>query len=352
MLAGRVQEITMGHPYKKGKDAQTLIDLKLIDPLQKIGKVSLSVWSGANAKNRADAPPPPSAGDPKRREVKDLPVKKGVASVDLTLPSVAAGEVYWLQPSYTDGAGGEPKMAADPLAGEAAGRPRADRPGTETQGEQYLRSRIDQQQHVDSIRDAQGEEHTLTSTLKAGIVETVKSVDSQGIASVHLKYTRLTLGAKLDNQPIKHDKHTAPGDDSQSVQGRGRHQGRFQGVDHREQARSRRRASKLPGNRGGAGLRIQKSLEAMKLSLPGKRTEANVVWTGQHNLPIETVGDDEFGVVDAQYFYLGHRQHEGTDEALVDIKGIVKGNKGNGLNLGGHMQGSPRSILPPVGPRR
>ncbi len=85
--------------------------------------------------------------------------------------------------------------------------------------------------------------------------------------------------------------------------------------------------------------RIQKSLEAVELSLPGKRTEANVVWTGQRDLPIETVGDDEFGVVDAQYFYLGHRQREGTDEALVDIKGIVKGNKGNGLNLGGRVQG-------------
>ncbi len=207
MLAGRVQEITMGHPYKKGNDAQSLFELKLLDPLHKIGKISVLIWSGASAKTRTEAPPPPPAGDPKRREAKDLTVKEGVASIDLTLPVVAPGEVYWVQPSFTDGAGQEQKWL--PVLWPV--KPPVDREPVVLQ----VRYKPNSSHELEltsnttlTLRDSQGEEHTLTSILKAGIVETVKSVDSQGIASIHLKYSRITLGAKVDNQPLPRDKQS------------------------------------------------------------------------------------------------------------------------------------------------
>ena len=53
-----------------------------------------------------------------------------------------------------------------------------------------------------SLRDAENEEHTLAVNLKAGLIEEVGAVSGQGIAEIRIKYTRLTIGIKLDDQPV------------------------------------------------------------------------------------------------------------------------------------------------------
>ena len=40
------------------------------------------------------------------------------------------------------------------------------------------------------------------------------------------------------------------------------------------------------------------------------------------------------------YRYIGHRRNKGTDEALVDLRGTVKGARGNGANLVGRVVGT------------
>lgn len=189
-----------------------------------------------------------------------------------------------------------------------------------------------------TIRDADGEEHTLAATLKAGILETVAAVDKQGVAVVHLKYTRITLGTKIDNQALPRDKKL------QAVLPNLFKVGAGLKVDPTGAiVANTLDVSAVPRNArevvASIAAKIQASFEAVELSLPGKLTEANVTWSGRRDLPIDTPGEDELGVVDAKYWYIGHRTRNGVDEALVEIKGEVKGNKGNGLNLGGRVQG-------------
>ena len=76
----------------------------MIDPLNKVDKVTLLCWSAPTAKNRADAPPVPEAGSPKRQEMTFTP-KNGAAGADFTLPPLDAKEVSWFQASFTDGRG-------------------------------------------------------------------------------------------------------------------------------------------------------------------------------------------------------------------------------------------------------
>ena len=337
MLAGKIQEVTMGHPYKDGTSAKSTMELKLIDPLNKIGKVSLLVWSGPTAKTRAEAPPPPPAGDPKRQEAVDLPVKRGVASVLLTLPAVVERETYWVQPSYTDSAGKAQKwlpiMWPVKIPVERTPVVLALKPKPQSKNDLEMISNT-----TFVLRDAEGEEHTLAVNMKTNMVETIAEVDSQGIAAIHLKYSRITMGMKLDNQPTPLDKQMkSMMPDLFKV-----------GADLRVDSQGTLIENKLdmsavpPKSRGlvlGIASKIQKSFEAIELSLPGKSTTANVPWTGRRDLPIDTPSDDEQGQIDMNYFYLGHHQRNNVDEALVEMKGVVKGRKGDGLNLGGRVQG-------------
>lgn len=40
-----------------------------------------------------------------------------------------------------------------------------------------------------------------------------------------------------------------------------------------------------------------------------------------------------------KYQYLGVRKRNNVNEALVDMKGTIRGRKGNGLSLGGRLEG-------------
>ena len=109
LLAGRVNEVTFGQPYKEGAAVKSLFEVRLLDPLGKIRKVSSNTrWpvvlavlllppaarstssAGPSAKSRADAPPEPRAGSPKRRAV-DLTIEQGTAKAVITLPTPERG---------------------------------------------------------------------------------------------------------------------------------------------------------------------------------------------------------------------------------------------------------------------
>jgi hypothetical protein len=53
-----------GYPYKDAAKVKVPVEVRMIDPLNKVAKVTLVCWSAPTAKNRADAPPMPEAGSP------------------------------------------------------------------------------------------------------------------------------------------------------------------------------------------------------------------------------------------------------------------------------------------------
>ncbi len=337
MVAGRVKDMTFGHPFKSGAETKSLVELKLVDPLKKIQKVSLAVWSGKSAKLRTEAPPQPPTGDPKRRELKDLPVKDGVASAEMNLPVLAEGDVYWAQPYYNDGAGKAQRW----LPVLFAARVPVERTPVVLKLNHTPNSKNDLEMTcvtTYTLRDASGEEHTLSALLKANMLESIAAVDGRGIAGVHVTYTKISLGTKIDNQSLPRDRRlqaTLPNLFRVKADLRVDSKGAIV-ENHLDLAAVPRNARELVE---GIAAKIQKSFEAVELSLPGELTQPNVAWTGRRDLPIETVGDDELGIVDARYTYIGRHKRNGIDEAIVEIKGDVKGNKGNGLNLGGRVQG-------------
>ncbi len=337
MLAGKVQEITMGQPYRQEGGAASHMELRLIDPLGRVGKVSLLAWSGPNAKDRAEAPPPPPPGDPRRREVAGLAAKDGSAPVEFTLPAASGADVYWLQPACVDGNGEARKWL--PLAWPV--KPPVDRtpvvlalkhaPGARNDLELVSNTTF-------TLKDSEGEEHSLAVNMKAGILETVGQVNGRGIADVRLKYSRLSLSIKFDGQAVPREQLArSMTKDLFKVGADLRVDARGALIDNRLDLAAVPRGSR--GKVSGIAEKIQKSFEAVELTLPGALTEPNAPWSGRRDLPIDTPGEDEEGVVEVQYKYIGHRLRNGVDEALIDLKGEVKGSKGDGTNLGGRVQG-------------
>ena len=340
MLAGRVQEITMGHPYEEGGEVRSRMDLKLIDPLDRVAKVALLAWAGPNAKSRAEAPPPPPPGDPRRREAAEIAInaRDRTASVTLALPPAADGEVYWVQPSYLDGAGQAQKWlpipwpVKPPLEKTAAVLALKPAPGSRNELELVSNTTL-------SLRDADNEEHTLAVNLKAGLIEEVGAVGGRGIAEIRIRYTRLTIGIKLDDQPVpKEDLAKSMNRDLFKVKADMKVDAGGALIENKLDLGAVPRASR--GQVSAIAEKIQKSFEAVELTLPGKLTEPNATWTGTRDLPIDTPGEDESGLVAMTYRYLGHRRNKGADEALVDLRGAVKGAKGNGANLVGRVVGT------------
>ena len=190
-----------------------------------------------------------------------------------------------------------------------------------------------------TLRTADGDEFTFTSNMKAGMAEQVQRVYPQGIADLHLAYRTFSTGLKINNQVIPKDKNIQT---AVSELGKVGADVRMdsRGNPHREQARPGERPSRLASMVEGLATRIAQSIEAVELPLPGKLTEANSPWTGTRELPIDTPGEEEKGVVEMKYWYIGRRKRaDGNDEALVEMRGQVRGRQGAGLGVGGRVQG-------------
>jgi hypothetical protein len=98
---GRVSDSQFGEAFKKGEKIILPVKYTCLDPLKQIKEMRLEVWAGPPGQALPPAAQEPKArtGDDPRRTVK-LNYDNGNCQVDVELPSLAAGQVCWLQPVF------------------------------------------------------------------------------------------------------------------------------------------------------------------------------------------------------------------------------------------------------------
>jgi tetratricopeptide (TPR) repeat protein len=103
LLRGRVARTQHGEAFLDKDQAKLPVRLSCLDPLQRIRTVKLDIWAGKPAPVRAPSltEPKPVAGDGPRRAVV-VNYRDGTGQVDVPIPSLAAGQVLWIQPVLTD----------------------------------------------------------------------------------------------------------------------------------------------------------------------------------------------------------------------------------------------------------
>jgi hypothetical protein len=114
MLWGRVAEVSVGEAYLKDGLTRLPIEMDCLDPMNRLQSIKVDVWtsgqSGTGHGNRPAVRPPsllkPAAlpGDGPRQTA-NLVYQNNKATCEIDLPAMNDGQTFWLQPVVTDKAG-------------------------------------------------------------------------------------------------------------------------------------------------------------------------------------------------------------------------------------------------------
>ncbi len=105
-INGRVSDTAYGEPYVQGNGAMLPVNVRCLDPLGRIRTMKVDVWAGNAGPKRPFAyeRPAPLPGDGPHQQV-TIPYQNGAARGEVPLPAAGPGQVVWIQPVLTDGAG-------------------------------------------------------------------------------------------------------------------------------------------------------------------------------------------------------------------------------------------------------
>lgn len=99
LLSGRIQEAKPGELFHDNNQIRVPLHYRTLDPFGRIAEVRVKVWAGKPAAKRPFSPAKedPQPGDgPRQSHV--LTYANGIASADIPLPKLEAGQVAWVQP--------------------------------------------------------------------------------------------------------------------------------------------------------------------------------------------------------------------------------------------------------------
>jgi hypothetical protein len=336
ILNGRLVEMHLGQPFREARELKVPVKMDLLDPLEKIRKVSLDVWTGAPgpARDPAKARPPVLVGDSPHLTV-DLRNKEGSAQGEVALPPLGAGKVYWVQPSYVNGAGEFHWVLAHPYN---PGPPVDRQPA-----EMMLRHQVGTR-HLDLHSKSTlklllgGKEKSMTLNMQTDLLERTVSVDAQQQAAMVLEYKSYALGISVDNKPAPQDPDldkalkNLPLLTAQLV------------VDNKGGlVVNKADLGKVPAfareDLADLHSQIQDSLEAGAVPIPNKKVQVGEQWQAVRRLPILTDQGVEQALLMLTYTYEGHMQQGKQRIALLTIAGTATGTAGQELRVGGKASG-------------
>ena len=106
VLNGRVSETVYGEPYLLGDRSMLPISVQCLDPLGRIRGMKVEVWAGDAGPERplTNQQPVARPGDGPRQSI-DMNYANGGAAGEIKVPAIGPGQVLWVRPVLTDGAG-------------------------------------------------------------------------------------------------------------------------------------------------------------------------------------------------------------------------------------------------------
>jgi hypothetical protein len=340
-LNGRIAGVVLQQPFWQDQSIGIPVRIELFDPLGRIRYAGLDCWAGAPGAPRPPSPtkPVPRSDDgPRKTEI--LTARDGVAVGDVILPVLAAGQVYWIQPTYATG-------SSQPLWDTATVYELKSPPVARRSAQLLLGQRVGQRslllksEATYKVRDSADDEHAVVVNLDARFLEETKSVNQQnGQALIHMQYKSVAPRISIDGK----ERPRTP----QLLQAMQRadlmaidlvvdRQGNF--VENK--ANLRRVPREVREELTALNEPIQQALEALSVSLPGGTADPGRTWRTKATLPIETPGRPEPASLDLTCTYLGSRVNEsGRTEAVIGVEGKLHGRRGEGQNLTGRATGT------------
>lgn len=338
---GRISGMTVGEAGPRGNEYALVVTVTTIDPMKRIGKLSVEYWFGDPGKNRppADAQPAEQPGDlPLQVAAVAYDAEAARGRVELLLPTMPpAGKVLWVRPVYVNGAGVSRWTAA--LAHDVQG-PLTPRPAILAIRHKTGKSPLELQSRLTlRLNSSDGDNHSFMANIVTRLAEDTRSVDVAGTAAVRLTVDKFEVGLSLDGQAppasprlkrIVQDVGKVVIDrqiDNQGNVARGQVELQQVPVASREVLAS-------------FADQILQSLDMVAVPLPNGEVRVGQTWRATRTVPIEAFDAVQNGSLDMTYSYQGIRAREGRDEAVVATKGILRGVRGRSANLVGSATGT------------
>ena len=117
IMDGRLADTIIGEPFLQDGQSRLPVRFTCLDPLKRVRELRVDVWTGAPGEPRVSMNQAQTAvpGDGQRQS-HQITYRDGGGALDVPLPPLPPGKVYWLQPSVSTGRGVQWE-ASVPLAG-------------------------------------------------------------------------------------------------------------------------------------------------------------------------------------------------------------------------------------------
>lgn len=346
ILEGRISELTIHQPYytPDNKIAVPVV-ADMIDPRNLVKQVSLEVWTGDKpADDKATRPasrtqPPAQSGDSARVAFM-LKYLAPEGKLNIVLPDLPSGKVYWQQAKWINAKGearwasaSQMRLPGPPVYRKPANLALHYNSGTSRSVDLNI-------ENIFKISGNDDDANAFRIRTAAQFTETVASSNQSGTV-LRLRYRhpphRETILPDGQTRADKKDEQFVdqlPRLLTTSLQLDRLGNILKQAVELNPRARINQQQLKPIKE---FHERIQQGLESLAVSLPPSGT-ANPLdsWRAERSLPIDTPGKTELGKIDVTFTYLGTRKRDGREEGVINMDGLVRG---NGDGIGGKATG-------------
>lgn len=348
ILNGRISELGTRLPYVTADGRLAVpITMVMVDPRQGIKEVALDVWTsdapaaGKGARPPADKEPTPEPGDSEHLHYK-LPYGSGIAKGEIAMPPLPAGKVFWIQPNWVNGAGKGHWATAQ--VWRPPGQPVVRKPAMLAVRFPMGASRSLELTSNSTFRVA-GEDDEAPPQMRTGVLFEEKVISAAPTG------TRLRLQYQKAGRDFIFNKKVRPSALLASLQPDIPFLAAVVQLDGQGNVTQNTIDPSIMRRLIGPTAKarrdaiqdfhepVKNGIDALSVPLPGRDVQPMETWTAARPLPIDTPRRFELGEIDVTYTYLGQRNRNGKDEAVIDINGQVRPRPGAKAQFTGKVEG-------------
>jgi S1-C subfamily serine protease len=343
VVDGKIVHTEVGYAYRSGGETRLPVRLRCLDPMNRIREVKVDVWTGPGgaALPASSTAPEARPGDTPRQSFA-LAVKEGRYVGDVVIPDVFANRVVWIQPRSVNGSGvglweeavAVPDESRNPLERRAA-MIRFKMPTGPIERTLKLNSEVKATIFKGSST------LLLEDNLQGNVLETLQPMSEQR-TRVRLVFGDCPYVSRIGETTVTHPVT------AQSILRR--HSPSFTlSENHACVAFSRHNFKDLRSDHRDAVNAMYQTIcnayEGTTLPLPNRTVEPQESWSARMPMAILRDGKATIQDIFLTCTYEGTSATGGRREALISLKGRVKGRKAlAGVELG-KVSGSARVAL-------
>jgi predicted Zn finger-like uncharacterized protein len=328
-VGGRFDEYNWGQAYYKGKEVVVPVGVSMLDPLAHVKDLNMEVWLGDEGKPRLGSigTAPASAPADSAHTKFNLEYLKGEGKGEAVFPSIYAGKVWWVQPSWTNAAG--QRVWATATIYKPSSPPVERRSATLVFRPKRGNRTLELTTSTSIGLKEKKAKQTVKITSSAKLKETVVVDLSRGSA-IGLNYDTFKLGMTVNDQP--------PPDKSPykimfdtlneymvKVSSNAFQDARGNIVTDGAMSFPRGLDGSLQLLLSSTHQDVLHTLESLTIPLPNEKMDVGKSWVEWRVLQIDVGKLSESARVRMQYTYLGVCRRNGREEAVVRLEGQVMG---------------------------